>query len=310
MLQFDHDREVDGAIVGGGPAGLTAAVYLARFLRSVLVFDAGAARAELIPSSHNCPGFPEGIRGVDLIDRLRTQAKGYGANIIRARVECVQRTDGSFTLSTASNSLQAAYVILATGILDKLPAIKGLKGAIAAGSVRLCPVCDAYEAKGRRNWVLGPGQAALNEALFLRSYSSRVFLLAYDPEDISEATRIEAEAAGIDIWEPVAEVVPSSPGLEIVMEGNSPRRTLDVVYPAMGCHVRSELGRHLDADCDDDGYLLVSPHLETSIPRLYAIGDVAKALNQIAVGFGHAALAATHINNSLRARGIRSQRAR
>src|SRR5687767_12748417 len=79
-----------------------------------------------------------------------------------------------------------------------------------------------------------------------------------------------------------------------------PARQLDVVYPAMGGDVRSELAINLGADCDQEGYILVGTHLETSVAGLYSIGDVAKALNQIAVGFGHAALAATHIHNDLR----------
>jgi thioredoxin reductase (NADPH) len=89
-------------------------------------------------------------------------------------------------------------------------------------------------------------------------------------------------------------------GFDVVMADGSPARQVDVVYPSMGCDVRSELAANLGADCDEERYILVGRHLETSVPGLYAIGDVAKALNQIAVGFGHAALAAAHIHNALR----------
>ncbi len=302
MPESSHHHEVDVAIIGGGPAGLTAAVYLRRFLRSVVVFDAGGARAEFIPASHNCPGFPEGISGRDLLQRLRQHAKGYGAEIIQAGVERIHRNNRSFTVSTEFGAFDASRVILATGIVDKAPAIAGLRNAIATGSVRLCPVCDAYEAKGKRIGVAGPEQKALNEALFLRTYSSHVVMLANKPGDISEGTRTKARAAGIEVWDKVDDVVLGSPGLGVVMADGSRTRMLDVVYPAMGCDVRSELASNIGADCDDDGYILVGPHLETSVPGFYAIGDVARALNQIAVGFGHAALAATHIHNALRER--------
>ncbi|WP_292646803.1 FAD-dependent oxidoreductase, partial [Mesorhizobium sp.] len=88
-------------------------------------------------------------------------------------------------------------------------------------------------------------------------------------------------------------------GFEIVMANGDPSRTVDVIYPCMGCDVRSELAAAVGADCDEEGYIRIGDHLETTIAGLYAIGDVASALNQIGVGFGHAALAATHVHNEL-----------
>lgn len=300
MLHFTVDSVCDVAIVGAGPAGLAAAVYLARFLRSVVVFDAGDARAKLIPRTRNCPGFPEGIAGKDLLTRLNEQSKAYGTDIVDACVDSVERINGSFILTTTAGVVHASRVILATGVVDKAPAIAGLDRAIAAGTVRLCPVCDAYEALGQRIAVVGPERSALKEALFLRDYSSQVCIISNYPEDVSEITRAGALAAGIEIWDLVDDLVARASGFDVVMADGTPARQIDVVYPSMGCDVRSELAAKLGADCDEEGYVLVGQHLETSVPGLYAIGDVAKALNQIAVGFGHAALAAAHIHNTLR----------
>jgi thioredoxin reductase (NADPH) len=302
MMISAVDGYYDVAIVGGGPAGLTASIYLARFLRSVVVFDAGDARARLIPRTHNCPGFPDGISGDELLGRLFDQARAYGSDIAATGVEGVERRGDTFLLRTELGSVQAANIVLATGIVDKAPAIRNLHLLIKAGSVRLCPVCDAYEVKGQRIGVVGPEKIALGEALFLRDYSPHVTLLANYPEDVSEATRDVASSAGIAIWDAVDDLVPRDGTMEVVMADRSPPRELDVIYPAMGCDVRSELAVGLGADHDREGYLVVGPHLETSVPGLYAIGDVAKALNQIAVGFGHAALAAAHIHNALRDR--------
>jgi thioredoxin reductase (NADPH) len=302
MITASADRYYDVAIVGGGPAGLAAAVYLARFLRSVVVFDAGDARAKLISKTHNCPGFPGGISGDELLGRLFEQATAYGAEIVATGVEEVERHADTFILRTQFGSLQAAYVVLATGIVDKAPAIPDLHGLIRAGSVRLCPVCDAYEVKGQRIGVVGPEQVALKEALFLRDYSPHVAILANYPEDISEMTRRDAWAKGIAICDVVDDLVIRDGKLEVVMADGSLPSELDVIYCAMGGEVRSELGTGLGADHDEEGYLLVGPHLETTVPGLYAIGDLAKALNQIAVGFGQAALAASHIHNALRDR--------
>jgi thioredoxin reductase (NADPH) len=292
-------QDVDAAIVGAGPAGLAAAVYLARFLRTVVVFDAQDGRARLIPKTRNCPGFPDGISGEELVSRLKAQAGQYGAHIVEDRIEAIERCGDGFILSTAAGNLQASCVILATGIVDISPDIGSLREAISSGILRLCPVCDAYEVAGKRIGVVGPDQQALKEALFLRHFSPHVSMLANYPDDLCDCTRKSAALAGITIWDTVDDLVPQDAGIDVVMADGSPTRQIDVLYPAMGCDVRSELAVSLGADCDEEGYVLVGEHLQTSLPGLYAIGDVAKALNQIAVGFGHAALAATHIHNTL-----------
>jgi thioredoxin reductase (NADPH) len=302
MSDLSANNACDVAIVGAGPAGLAAAVYLARFRRSVLVFDAGDARAKLIPKTRNCPGFPEGIAGEDLLSRLRDQAEIYGARIVHAGVESIDGSVGEFSLATTAGDAKASRVVLATGIVDRAPEIAGLREAIAAGTVRLCPVCDAYEAAGQRIAVAGPEHLALKEALFLKDYSSRVCMLSNYPEDISQATRMRAAAENIEVWDNVYDLVPNGSGFDVIMADGSPDRQVDVVYPSMGCDVRSELAANLGAACDEEGYVLVGQHLETSVPGLYAIGDVAKALNQIAVGFGHAAMAAAHIHMDFRER--------
>lgn len=299
MPPFNDNRVFHAAIIGGGPAGLTASLYLSRFLRSVVLLDAGDARAKLIPRTHNCPGFPEGISGKELLGRLRDHARAYGVQIVEASVEGVRRSDGCFTIATrAGATMKASYVILATGVIDKAPAIAGLREGVAGGFVRLCPVCDAYEARGKRIGVVGPEQRALKEALFLKDYSPHVSMLFNDPQAVSGKIRTAARTAGIDICDNVDDVVRRNNGFDVIR--GSATRQLDVIYVAMGCDVQSALAKALGADCDDEGYILVSPHLATSVPRLYAIGDVAKALNQIVVGFGHAALAATHIHKELR----------
>jgi thioredoxin reductase (NADPH) len=280
---------------------LTASIYLARFRRSVVVLEAGDSRAALIPLSRNCPGFPDGIGGRELLRRLRKQAGSYGAEIITAPVEAIELEDGGFALSTTAGRVKASFVILATGIVDRAPRIAGLHEGISLGRIRLCPVCDGYEVIDQRIGVAGDGRDALKEAIFLKDFSPHIYLLANFPDDIGSAERASAAGVRVDIWDTVDDVKLDETGL-IVMMADGTVRPLDVLYSAMGSDVRSELAVNLGASCDDEGYILVGPHLETSVPGLYAIGDVAKALNQIAVSFGHAALAAAHIHNRLRKR--------
>jgi thioredoxin reductase (NADPH) len=188
--------------------------------------------------------------------------------------------------------------VLATGIVDRTPSVAWLRKGIDNGRVRLCPVCDGFEVTRQRLAVIGPAEAALREAHFLLGYSPDVAILCFCQSDMSRSARLEAAAAGIAIHDGIEEIVPHEKGFTLLLEGG---RTfeLDAIYPAMGCKVRSELASSLGADCDEEGYVVVDRHQQTSTPGLYAIGDVVRALNQIAVGFGHAALAATHIHNGL-----------
>jgi thioredoxin reductase (NADPH) len=292
----------DGAdviIVGGGPAGLTAALYLARFRRKVLVIDAGEPRARLIPASHNCPGFPDGIAGLDLIERLRRQATRYGALIHDGRVENLGACAGSFAVTTTIGLVEARRVVLASGLVDIVPDLPMLRDNIGKAKLRLCPVCDGYEAINQRVAVIGPEERAFGEALFLRDFTPHVAMLCSYPSEISRPIRLQAAAAGVDIMDEVADILVRDAGFGVVLACGRVRE-IDVIYPAMGCTVRSELALGLGATCDPNGYVRVNEHQETSVPGLYAIGDVVSALNQIAVAFGHAAIAAAAIHRSLR----------
>src|SRR5690606_9617725 len=172
----------DVIVVGGGPAGLTAATYLGRFLRSCLVLDAGDSRAKWIPESNNCTGFPNGVAGVELLRRMKAQAVEFGARFEAAEVTGIER-DGAgdgFIVSAGERSWRARCVVLASGLADRLPDVPWAEAAIACGALRLCSVCDAYEARDARIGVYGPAADIGAHGVFLRAYSSRVFLLPND----------------------------------------------------------------------------------------------------------------------------------
>jgi thioredoxin reductase (NADPH) len=286
----------DCLIIGGGPAGLTAAIYLARFRRNVLLVDDGASRARLIPESHNYPGFA-GISGGKLLEQLREQAERYGARLQTGRVEELRKTDDGFSAGFGKSTLGARRILLATGIVDESPDLPGLKDAIYRGSLRFCPICDGYEAMDKRIGVLGRFSAALKKAEFLRTYSRDVVLL---PTDDPDAGHNEARKQnGITV--PAAKVVDVDRTDEKITAilSNGERIALDVLYPALGCEVRSDLATSLGARCDDIGNLHVDDKQCTSVEGLYAAGDVVTDLHQISVATGHAAVAATAIHNSL-----------
>jgi thioredoxin reductase (NADPH) len=292
------DPIVDCLIVGGGPAGLTAAIYLARYRRSVALVDANESRASLIPKTHNYPGFAAGISGPDLLNVLREQVNGYGVSVKRGTVNSIDRhNDDTFHAMTTFGAFSSRRIILATGLVDKDLPFPRLFDAIKEGVLRYCPICDGYEATNRRICVIGSKQEAAGKALFLRTYSRDVTLLSLE-ENVASSPR-ELEDAGV-------RVVRSRPidvkkiGSDIVVTfEHGASEIFDVVYPVLGCSVRSELALALGARHNDVGCLETDRHQRTAVKGIYAIGDVVSDLHQIAVGAGHAAIAATHIHNSL-----------
>ena len=287
---------LDCLIIGGGPAGLTAAIYLARYRRNIVVVDAGDSRAALIPESHNYPGF-QGIAGPALLERLRGQALRYGAELRRGTVTALAREGGGFIAGAGTETLRASTVLMATGLIDKKPQTEGLADGIVHGAIRFCPICDGYEASDKRIGVLGPFETAAHKALFMRTYSRDVRLFSTDRVEAPELSG-ELAAAGIDVAGIAARVDPSAEGVSVTVEGGK-THVLDVLYPALGCIVRSELAAALGAKCSRVGTLNVDDRQSTTIDGLFGAGDVVADLHQLSVATGHAAIAATAIHNRL-----------
>ena len=150
----------DCCIIGGGPAGLTAAIFLARFRRRAVVFDDRSSRAALIPRSHNHPAFPDGIGGPTLLQRMREQLAALGEATVETRVTSIAReTDGGFTVTAGELRWHARFLLFATGVEDVLPEIAGALERVREGVLRCCPICDAFEVIGRDLAVVGPGRA-------------------------------------------------------------------------------------------------------------------------------------------------------
>lgn len=288
---------LDCVVIGAGVAGLTATTYLQRFRRDVLVLDAGASRARWIPTTHNCPGFPFGVAGPDLLDKLRAQAQTYDARIERARVDGLERVAGGFELHAQERRWRARFVLLATGIVDAMPPIDALDDAIAAGVIRLCAICDGYEASDERIAVYGPLGEALRHAMFLRTFSSQVSVVRSQSGEPDTSQEAMANAARITLL-PVA--------TQLQLDGKHCRVSFaqqadvvfDTLYPVLGGVAQSTLATALGARAQD-GELCVDESQQTSVDGLYAVGDVVVALNQISVAVGHAAVAATAIHNRL-----------
>ena len=292
---FGEKSVLDCLIVGGGPAGLTAAIYLARYRRRVAVYDSGQSRAAWIPKSRNYPGFPTGIAGREFLQLLRRQAQSYEVPIVKAHIDALEKTSDGFAGQCDNTSIAARTALLATGIVDDAPEMDGIDDAVRQGLVRYCPVCDGYEATDQKIAVLGAGPGALAKAKFLRAYSRDVTLLA--THEFGPREQADAESAGIRIRGTGATL--RVVGKKIAAESFEGTAEFDALYPALGCHVGSGLAAGLGAATTDVGCLKVDEHQQTSVTGLFAAGDVVSDLHQIAVGAGHAAIAATRIHKVL-----------
>jgi thioredoxin reductase (NADPH) len=293
------ESDFECVIVGGGPAGLTAATYLARYRRRIVVIDKGESRLGLIPRSHNCPGYPHGVAGHELLSRMREHAERYGVRIVQSDVTRLRGSAVGFEVLMGDGQVTTRTIVLATGIADVQPQMPHLWKAIQQGHVRLCPVCDGYEVIDKDVAVFGPAAKAIEKALFLRPYTDKLTVLLADRTEVSDSQRDTLSKAGIRLHGPVTDLFIGEDEITAILADDT-RYSIDVLYPALGSDVRSGLAVALGARCTPAGYLETDAHQRTSVPGLYAAGDVVNELNQICVATGHAAIAATAVHNALR----------
>lgn len=291
----------DCIIIGAGPAGLTAAIYLARFHLKIRLFDCGTSRAALIPCTHNHAGYPEGISGKDLLARMAGQAEKYGAVRELAEVTALRTAETGFVARVGERDCPARAILLATGVVNHRPQMdEALHAeALARGLLRYCPICDGYEVTDKRVGVIGTGDKGTNEALFLRGYTADVTLIAPEAEhDLPDERMAELDEAGIArIDGPCGNY--AIEGDQLAFDTAHGRLAFDSVYPALGSRIRSDLAIQAGARAAEDGCLEVDDHQRTSVPGLFAAGDVAKGLDQISHAMGEAGVAATTIRNML-----------
>jgi thioredoxin reductase (NADPH) len=292
----------DVVVVGAGPAGLTAALYLGRFHRRALVIDDGECRARWIPTSHNIPGFTAGIGGQELLSQLRAQAKQYGAEISDGRVSTIQAVPDGFALAVGPKVVRSRFVILATGVKDHFPELVGIESAVLRSVLRVCPICDGFEATGKRIAVMGDGDSGEHEAEFLfQTYSKDVTYLHLGT--CEPARRARLEKLGVTVLDiHLGQLQIDRNALRLALADGDAEK-YDVFYSALGCAPQHQLATELGATRDQNKALMVNEHQQTSIDGLYAAGDVVRGLNQVVIAAAEAAIAATDIHNRLRQQG-------
>ena len=294
---------IDCLIIGGGPAGLTAAIYLARFHLDIMVVDGGKSRASWIPCTRNVSGFPDGIAGTELLRRMRDQACKYGAKIEDEFVTKLERDarTGRLTATWGSGEAAARTVLLATGVSNRRPPMDEElhDDALSRGLVRYCPICDGYEVTDKRVGVIGSGSHGVAEALFLRSFTADLTLIAPDKAlSLTGEDQRKLKEARIDCVDGPAHAVATT-GDCIGVDTAEGHYSFDSIYPALGSDTHTQLGEMVGAKLAGDACFLCDSHQRTSVPGLYAAGDVVHGLDQISHAMGEGGVAATTIRNDL-----------
>jgi thioredoxin reductase (NADPH) len=295
---------IDALVVGAGPAGLTAAMYLARFNREVRVVHDGLSRVLWIPNTRNVPGFPDGISGEALIARMEDHARRYGAEIRSGHIVSCAHERGYFCATSADGeTISARGLILATGVETHVARLDQGDHATAVrdGVLRYCPICDGFEHRDERIAVLGSDIHGAAEAMFLRQFSRHVTLIPKWQVALSDDQRQELAASDILIVEGQVDRLIAAPDHMLVnMRGEPSPRRFDILYPAFGSSPRSDLARALGAVTDAKDCLPFNAFTDGLLPGVYAAGDVVEGLDQISVAMGQGAMAATRLHNWLR----------
>jgi thioredoxin reductase (NADPH) len=301
-----RDKPLDCLVIGAGPAGLTAAIYLARYYLDTLIVDGGNSRAAWIPTSHNHAGFPDGINGKELLARMKEQAVRYNAEIKDGQVTRLDKLDnGNFCAEWGSGPVEARTVLLATGVTNRRPPMLEQEvhdEAMAKGLIRYCPICDGYEVTDKPVGVIGTGSHGAAEAIFIRGYSDDITLIAPDgAHELSDEDLESLGEAGIGIVDGPVEAI--DPANESICVTTAQDKVLQFasIYPALGSDTHVQLAEMVGAKLKGDGCLWVDDHQRCSVEGLYAAGDVVIGLDQISNAMGQGGVASTTIRNDLAA---------
>jgi thioredoxin reductase (NADPH) len=279
----------DVMVVGGGPAGLSAALYLARYDRTVLLFDAGQGRSTWHQVNHNYLGFPGGISARELRERGYQQLAEYDqVTVLKRKIETLERAGDTFVASGQSDEWRSRAVILCTGVIDHYPHFEGWEEYVGR-SMFWCITCDGYGCKGARVVVLGCTNAAAAVAMQLRRFTNQVTVLTNsDRCEIADGFRRRLESADVPLIEDKISAAEGEDGmLRALILRSGTILELDQLFSQQGATPQVELASQLGVRLSEDGYIIVDSEQHTNVPGVYAAGDVTRE-------YAHQVSAAVH----------------
>lgn len=298
----------DLVIIGGGPAGLTAGLYAARAALDTVLIERGmpggqAASTERI---ENYPGFPEGVDGPELTMRMAEQAQRFGCEIVYSDVEKLERVEDGFKVTYGDGELTAKTVIVTSGAKPKFLGAKG-ESEFHGRGVSYCATCDGAFFRDATLAVIGGGDAAVEEAMFLTKFASKVYIIHRRGE--LRATKILQERARKNdkiefVWHSVLEEVQGDQKVESVLirdvrTDEKKKLKVDGVFVYVGTEANSDLIKDF-VQLDQSGYAIVGEDTTTDVPGLFIAGDLRKkSLRQVITAAADGAVAATQAEKYL-----------
>ena len=291
-------REV--IVVGGGIAGLSAAIYLGRAQRDTLVIDSGHSMAKWEPVVENYLGFPRGVGGEQLLKNGCAQAKRHEVRFVRDEIRNVSAGKSVFVLKGKKKTYRAKRLLLATGIFHLPPEIPGVKQCLGH-SMFFCKDCDGYRVRGKRIAIIGANNEAVEYALGMLHYSACVIVVTNGKKpnwDKRHARWLEEYEIPV-ARKPVRDVDHRKRKIRALDFAGGQCVKIDYLFTTRGDIFHNQLAKKLGAKLDSDGQIKVDQCMRTSVPRLYASGCVTPANCQMIIAAGQGAAAAQAINRDL-----------
>ena len=299
-------------IIGSGPAGLTAALYTARaaLLPLVITGNQLGGQVSITSDVENYPGFPEGTTGPGLVEQMQKQAERFGARVLIDEVTKADLSGGPpFRLQTHGESFEAEAVVIATGSSPRRLGVPGEDGLIGRG-VSFCATCDGFFFRGKDVVVVGGGDSAVEEGLFLTKFATRVRII-HRRDELRAGETLKRRAAANDkvsfVWNSVVEEVRGNGKVEAVRlknlkTGEQSELATDGVFIFVGHFPNSELFKGQLA-MDEHGYLIADKAMMTNVPGVFAAGEIQDPVyRQVASSVGQGCQAAISLERWLAAR--------
>ena len=298
----------DVAVIGAGPAGLTAALYAARARLSTVVVEKmfPGGQAALTDIIENYPGFTEGISGIQLADAMKRQAERFGAEFTNGDVERIEKNDDLFTVFLKGESIKAKTVILAAGAQPRKLGVKGEKEFTGRG-ISYCATCDGAFYKDKPIAVVGGGDTAIQEALYLTRFASEIYVI--HRRDQLRATKVLQERAFKNekikfVWDSVVKEIKGEGTVdEVVVEnvktGKLDSLRVDGIFIAIGHIPNTDFVMDL-VQLNEQGYVITDAYMATNVPGIFAAGDMRqKDLRQVVTAVSDGAIAAVEAGKYL-----------
>ena len=293
--------EYEVIVVGGGPAGLTTALYTTRLGHDTALVDRGGGRAAMMLDTHNVIGVREDVSGKEFLEAATEQLESYGTDVVRGFVGGIERADdGRFRLSVGDDAVLSDRVVLATGFADERPDPPLPR---TGRGLHYCLHCDAYMFVDEPVYVMGHGDSAAYVAMIMLNFTDEVDLLlrGADPEWSDETGRLLDAHPVTVVEEDVAGVTNGEDGwLESLEFEDGSVREYKGGFAMYGSSYNTELAAAVGCEINDDGTIEVDDHGRTGVDGVYAVGDVTPGHNQIPVAMGQGAKAGIAVHMELR----------